>query len=291
MFQQIKDAIVERLKTVTQAKLAIQCGVAPATLDNIKNNRTDKVSNEMLRKLAVFFSIEDTVGDFEWSFYETPQTQIVQQTVRGATEMRRMVGIVGDTGFGKTTALRDYVNENANCGYVLCDALMSQFDLVVAIAKSLGLQSDGKIRDIVIRVSKHAAEKNTTIILDDCSKLKDDCFGLIQIIYDSTQGHASIILTGLQKLQTRIRIKAEKDKYNFREFQRRVAYWRELPHLKPATVKSIASDYGFEKEVVDFLIQKCKDYGSLRNAIENLWAWKRKHGETATRDVASDLID
>jgi DNA transposition AAA+ family ATPase len=292
MFELVKEAVLNRLKTATQAKLAAQIGVAASTIDNLKNGRTDKVSDEMLRKLAAYFGIQESVNEFVWNFYETPQVQIINKSIQSAFEMKRMIGIVGNTGFGKTTALRDFQSENANCAYVLCDALMTQSDLAINIAKALGLQSDGKIRDILIRVTKYMIEKESILILDDASKLRNENFGLIQIIYDQTERRATIVLSGLQRLQSGVKHKAEKDKMNFREFYRRIAYWRELPPLHASTIKSIAGDYNLDKEVVKLLVSKCDNYGSLRNAIQNCWTWQgRNADEVLTREIASELID
>jgi DNA transposition AAA+ family ATPase len=292
MFELVKEAVLNRLKTVAQAKLAAQIGVAPATLDNIKNSRTDKVSDEMLRKIAAFFDIQLSNSEFEWNFYETPQIRIVNKTIADAHAMKRMVGVIGNTGLGKTTAMKDFATENHYCGYVLCDTLMSPIDLATAIAKALGLQVDGKIRDILIRIAKNLIEKEGVLILDDASKLQDSCIRLIQIIYDTTERRCAIVLSGLQRLQTSIRRKAEKDRLGFREFQRRVAYWRELPLMTKNEVKAIAQDYGISKDVIKLLSDRCDNYGSLRNNIQNLWTWQQRNADCElTREIASELID
>jgi DNA transposition AAA+ family ATPase len=292
MFELVRESVLNRLKTVAQAKLATQIGVAPATLDNIKNSRIDKVSDEMLRKMAAFFDLQFNDNEFEWRFYKTPQVQIVHKTIADAYAMKRMVGIVGNTGLGKSTAMRDFATGNAHCGYVLCDTLMSPIDLVTAIAKALGLQVDGKIRDILIRIAKNLIEKEGILILDDASKLQDNCIRLIQIMYDTTERRCAIVLSGLQRLQTSIRRKAEKDRLGFREFQRRVAYWRELPLMTKGEVKFIATDYQLDIEVIRLLASKCDNYGCLRNAIQNLWTWRQRNpNEVLTREIASELIE
>ncbi len=96
----IKQAlnVFSKKKGMSKNELANKLGVSSATLSNIENERWEKIKDEMLLK------IWNAIKGSDWQLVETSNFQTIFKTCEHAKEQNRMVGVIGATGTGKTTA-------------------------------------------------------------------------------------------------------------------------------------------------------------------------------------------
>jgi len=167
---------------------------------------------------------------------------------------------------------------------------MQRKDFLRGIQRSMGLDVGGTVADMCYAITDALKRKdNPLLIIDDAGKLTDANYRLLQVIYDETEHHAGLVLSGTEYLKQYIDQMASKNKMGFRELRRRIAYW--LP-LEPASFRVIAAichDHGItDEDAIRYISRNATDYGTLRNLITNALKATEQPADI-TVDVLSDL--
>ena len=179
--------------------------------------------------------------------------------------------IAGFTGGGKTVALRSFADRHPNAAYVEANILMNRKSFLSAICRAFGMHIDDTAEGLMNKiVDRMISEEQTVLLIDDAAKLKDDCFRLLQVIYDKTEGSAGIVIAGTEKLKKYLDRSAAKDKLSYRELKRRISFWQSLKKPTAVVIKKVAEVYEIvDKDVIQWLAKEVQDYGTLRNYILN----------------------
>jgi DNA transposition AAA+ family ATPase len=283
----IQQAVNDALGTgISQRQLASQIGISDATLINIKRGEWDeKVSDQMAAKVQHYFRIDT------WNIRNTRNYASISALCKDAQQNRRFLGVAGYTGAGKTTALRHYQRTNNHVFYVLATVLHTKRTFVRSIQQSMGLNDGGSIAemmDAIIR--KLVSTADALLIIDDAGKLSNTCLRLLQVIYDATEGSAGMVIGGTEFLKSEIDRQASRKVMGFDELRRRIAYWQPLYRPTKKVVQTIASDYGItDSYALNYLIAHAKDYGTLRNMIENAEKLSQERNLPVSREILADL--
>lgn len=253
-------------KSLSQNELAKQLGISADVLISVKRNRTDRISDKMYRRLMSYFRIEEA-----WQLAETGNHQLITSACKDAQENKRMIGIYGNTGYGKTTSLEWYSNNTTNVFYLLAKNLWSRKDFLIRQQKALGIRQDGSLS---YRMETITAKLNSLedplLVIDDAGKLSDNVFKLIQNIFDDCEGNAGIILAGTEEFERDFRKKVSRNKSQFPELYRRVGYWQELNEPSDNAVVSICKLNGItDTGAVKYLRDHVTNFGTLREWIRN----------------------
>jgi DNA transposition AAA+ family ATPase len=258
----------------TQAKAAEHLGITPGQIGYFRDGDWANIGEK------TFLSVQQKLNLNAWSTYTTNNFAMIVTAANSCKEDRRMQGLLGFTGAGKTHALKQFSNKFTNSNYVLCDSEMTKLDFVREISKSVGVKNfaiynKSEIINNICRMLIRTT--NSLLILDDVGKLSDANMRVIQIIYDKTEGNCGILLVGLPSLKKRIDRSANKDVLGFRELRRRIAYWEELKPVTVDDIKLICADNGITDEsAIAYLTRECRDFGTLRNMITNSLRFKEK---------------
>ncbi|MEL6805619.1 MAG: AAA family ATPase, partial [Bacteroidota bacterium] len=262
-----------------------------AQMSNILNpERWDSVSPAMWRRVSARLGVKKEHVEGEWRLVTTDNYNIVHEVCRDAQENSRMLGLIGDTGYGKTEALELYAKKTPKVGYVLCDVLQNQKDWLIDVAKSFGLDESGTKRTILGRIcSWMSKQEDAVLILDDLGKVDDNIYRLIQLIYDRTKGRAGIVLAGMPNLKAYIMYAVRRDKKGFRELKRRIEYWEVLDEPTPADKQSLCELNGIEdKRCIKAIQRGVKDLGTLKNVVIN--SLRIAGEDPVTLDIVEDQL-
>lgn len=267
--KQIKSILNERIedKNLSANQASKQIGISAALLSNLLNDKWDQISDQKWMMVAAWVGFQST----NWVIRETRNTKAILNLCQDARNYGRFMSIAGDTGLGKTTALRFYTGDTPNAFYVLCTAMMSRKDFLSAILRSMGLEVEGQLYNRTFHVvSKLRQLEHPILILDDFGKLSDHAMTTLQVIYDELEGRCGFVIAGLNNMKSRIYKMAAKDKPGFRELKRRIGYWQPLYGVTDSFVKAVCADYGItDPAAISYITRNCTDYGSLRELITN----------------------
>ncbi|MCC4211706.1 ATP-binding protein [Leeuwenhoekiella parthenopeia] len=265
--QEIQDLVSQftQKKEVSQKKLAEMIGVSSATLSNIQNNVWERVNDSMLHKIKSFFRAKD------WAIVETTNFSTVQNKCDEARNRRTMIGIIGYTGAGKTTALVNYYESHSNTFMVTCTRSMRSKQFLSEILKSMGinyLASDFEMVKYIIE--EFNKKEDSLLIIDEASKLSANCLMYIQDMLDGIENNAGIIIAGVEYLLLNIKKGSDKNKIGMPEFYGRVAQWQHLVEPSKLEIKSICMNNGVTDEESIRAMYRLGNFRYVRNSIHNL---------------------
>lgn len=271
MENSVKTAVVEAIEQTmqrtgkSQNALAKDLEISPSTLSDIRNKNWTRISDEMWNKLQGRLKLDS------WRIIETPNLVRINNLCEDAQNNQRFLAVAEFTGAGKTTAFRYYCNTRSNACYMLANALMRPQDLVDAIMKAINIEAAGtQLHKVNAICNKLNSMEKPLLVIDDFGKLSDNCYRILQIIYDNTERHCGIVIGGTERLKNYILSMAKKDKLGFRELKRRVAGWQTLVRPTKKEIASLCQLHGItDNAFVAQICQQADDYGTIRELIQN----------------------
>jgi DNA transposition AAA+ family ATPase len=148
---------------------------------------------------------ERRVYDVTIPIAETTTVENVRTTVEMAHDYRDIAVIVGDTGTGKTTAIRKYAEENPGAAAVVyAYAGITQYRLMAEIARTLGVYSNGSQAVLVDRIVEGTKGRDLALIIDQADYLTGGALELLRCI-TVDMAEIGLVLVGLPRLETRLR--------------------------------------------------------------------------------------
>lgn len=275
-------------KEISQNKFAAYLHVSSATISNILAGKYNSISDGMWRKFENFLARpSDNIEG--WKIVSTPNFQLTQLICEDAKDNSRLLALTGESGYGKSTALHYFTRKNRNTYYTLCNFIMNRKDFLLAIAKSIGISTGGRLELILTDIVDHLLSvEDPLLVLDDSGKLIDGNFRMIQLLFDRTEGRVGILLSGTNYLRKYIEDRSEKDQMGFRELKRRIEYWQELAAPDINTVHEICLQQGIEgKDEIGYVWRNAKNFGTMKALITN--AKRKANGDGISLDILSNV--
>lgn len=207
----------------------------------------------------------------DWVVVSTSNFESIQNECKRAQEQSLMIGIVGSTGAGKTTALSHFHEQNPDTYLITCSRTMKTKQLLAEILRAFGIHyiaSDFEMmRMIVDTVNK---KENVLIIIDEASKLTPNALMYLQDIWDGIEHNSGLILAGVEYLYSNMKKGAERNKQGIPEFYGRITSWLELTEPTIKEIKAVCQYNGIENPNEVTGIIGLKNFRYVRNIILNI---------------------
>jgi DNA-binding Xre family transcriptional regulator len=210
-------------KQVSKVKLSKKIGISHAVLTYIDQEQWEMVSDEMLLKIINALKVDRT-DDFQ--LIKTENFNTIQSNCNDAAQRHLMLGLVGYTGAGKTTALNQYYKQTPNVYYVECKNIMNRKQFFANILKELGLNVAGTVYDMVNRIiEEFNSKENPLLIIDEAGKLSHTLILDLHDLRNATQFNLGIILSGCEYFKDNLETSVNRRKQGMPEFYSRVVDW------------------------------------------------------------------
>ena len=262
---EIKEAIkaYRASKGLSQNKLATQIGVSPATLSQIENDNWQDIKEEMWRRIWNKVSSIQPLSEL----FETTDFKASLNTMDAARKHHLMVGIIGDTGMGKTTALETYAKRK-NVFYVAYDKTMKPKQFFAGLLREMGIAFEGSINEMVNRISDELNTINSPlVIVDEAGKITHTMILYLHVLRDKTVKNCGIVLGGMPYFKNNLIKFSNKEKEGYAEFYRRINIWHTLKGLSRIEITYICQTAGINDAEIIKEMQSKKKFGELYNAI------------------------
>ena len=262
--EQIRNAINSycTAKGLSKNELATQAGVSGATLSNIENRKWESIDEKLWKKIWNKVSDINTL-----SLVKTVDFSTCEKLCKSAQANHFMIGLVSDTGMGKSTALNAY-SLRRNVFYVVYDKTMAPKHFFLALLREMGIPFEGNINAMINRI---ADELNTIssplIIIDEAGKLTHTMILYLHVLRDKTVKNCGVVLAGMPYFKSNLVKLSNKQKEGYAEFNRRVNLWQELKGLSRSEIDFICKSNGIEDEQTIREMQGKKRFGDLYNEI------------------------
>ncbi len=263
-----KEEIKQAINTYCDAKglskneLATQLGVSGATLSKIELDSWESINEKMWRKIWVKVGTNPNAELFATADFTACKT-----ACETARKNRFMVGITGDTGMGKTTALTACAMQK-HTYYVAYDKTMKPKQFFVALLREMGVAFDGSLNEMVTRIADELNSlNNPLVIIDEAGKITQSMVLYLHVLRDKTNKNCGIVLGGMPYFKANLIKFASKEKEGYAEFLRRINVWHSLKGLSRKEIEYICNEHRItEPDTVREMYQH-KRFGDLYNAI------------------------
>ncbi len=269
-FKKAKKGISQLIdfKGHSQNEISVICGVSSATITNIVSENTDKVSDTMLAKVNNELNrllIKD------WSVINTYNFTSIESACNEARTRKRMIGVVGFTGAGKTIGLKYYNASQRETYFVTCRKSMRAKQFFKSILKSLGVKFDGSLHDIIERIADKLSEKqNPLLIIDEAGKLSKNCLMYLHDLRELTINNTGIVLAGVDYFKMNLTRFVERQKEGMEEFYDRIGKWIRLSRPTHKEIKAICKANMITNSSDINTLLSVNNYRVLRDCIINM---------------------
>lgn len=262
----IKQALnlFSKKKGMSKNELANKLGVSSATLSNIENERWEKLKDEMLLK------IWNEVKGSDWQLIETYNFQRIVESCSHSRENHRMIGVIGQTGAGKSTALKEYYLSNEQTYYVVCQKSTTSRVFFKQLLREMGVLFTGTLYEMIERISDELNKQAQPLILiDEAGKLSQTVLEHIHDLRNKTEHTTGIVMAGVEYFKNNLENAVRKNKEGMPEFYDRIAAWIELTTPKKNEIRLICEVNGITNAELIRKMQKSQTFRTLSNYIGN----------------------
>lgn len=247
---------------LSRADFAIKAGVSGATLSAIDNEQWEKVSTAMVSRLEAFVRR----GTPE-EVYNTSDFEAVMKVCDTARSHRLMIGLIGDTGTGKTTALKSYAC-NKNVFRVTFEKSMNPRQFFMAVLNELGIDYVGNVNAMISRIAHEInAKELPLLIIDEAGKISHAVMLYLHDLREKTLYNCGIVLAGMPYFKDNLQKSAGRGKEGCSEFLRRINLWHKLEGLSTSEAAYIVRDQGVTDDRRIKEMASKKRFGDLMNEI------------------------
>lgn len=184
-----------------------------------------------------------------------------------ARKKKIMLGLIADTGMGKTISLKAYT-KSRNTYYIVFDKTMRSKHFFKAILSEMGIAFEGSLYDMVRRISDELnAQDEPLLIIDEAGKITHNTMLYLHVLRDKTISNCGILLAGMPYFKHNLIKSSNKQKEGCAEFYRRINLWHELEGLSRSEIQYICNEYGITDETTIKELKYKKHFGDLTNAI------------------------
>jgi len=251
-----------QVKGISKNELATQSGVSGATLSKIENGKWDDIDDKLWRK--IWNKVQDVTKPVTLS---TADYSLAIKTCKAAQKNHFMIGLIADTGMGKTTALTAY-SMSKNVFYVCFDKTFSPKNFFIALLKEMAINFEGNIHAMVNRVADELnTMENPLLIIDEAGKITTTMILYLHVLRDKTVKNCGIVLGGMPYFKNNLIKFSNKQKEGYAEFFRRVNLWQELKGLSRSEIETICEMNGITDKETVRQMQTQKRFGDLQNEI------------------------
>ncbi len=200
----VKEAI---LQMGSAQAVANKCGVSPATISQIEKGQYKTQGDEMWRKIGAKLSWNKG----GWVIVsDVTNTRIVMQTLTNAQEQSMFMGISERAGSGKSTGIKQYLNENraGNVFYLECwvwreREFLNRLRAVIGMPQPKG---DFTVNEILEQVIHYflVRKGKPLLIIDQANSLPHSTLCMLIHIYNKLKDKLGCVIVGTENLQQKI---------------------------------------------------------------------------------------
>jgi len=254
----------EEGKRISQAKAAQALGYSSGVISAYKSKAYNGDVKTLEKKISAWLKREERRLDrLDVPVAETSTLEKIRKAITIAQDEGDIAVIVGESGTGKTTALRQYADESHSAILINVDPSFSQVTLMNEIAKSLGVESKGGQSAVIERIIEALNGRDAVLIVDEADYLSDSALELLRRVIND-KSHTGVVLVGLPRLEFKIR----NLKNDHQQLQSRIGVLLKIGSLKKADADKIIIGVWKDvpKQVVDSFIETAK--GSTRTLVK-----------------------
>lgn len=237
VIEKIRKAMLQRRETFeTDGKFAKFLGINSAIWNRIKSGDVEKVLS-VSKWYNVARLLDVQLADRpEWITAKTPVFIAITSLLSRCQAKSISLMLCDIADIGKTYTAKEYVKTNKNAVYIDCSQSKSKQRLIRSIARSFGVDSEGRYADVYEDLVFFIKSQSLApiVILDEAGDLEYSAFLELKALWNATEGFCSWFMMGADGLKEKIRRAISCKKVGYTEMFSRFGsrYQRVTPEAK-----------------------------------------------------------
>lgn len=225
---------------------------------------------------------------------KTSNFSSVYEACKDALISKRMISIIGDSGWGKTTALKSFARDYGDI--VVYDKASKSMNAKIffsSINSKLGGEGYDQNLPLYFLIRKVANKfnedsSNKLLIIDEAGKFTPEALEYLHEFRDLTMDSTGIVLAGPKYFETRVRNWKDKNRPGMPEIFSRIGVWIDLklPTLEEKIAICIAYGINNPQSILEF--SEVITFRDVENFVKNYLTLKSIEEEKVKVKVNND---
>jgi DNA transposition AAA+ family ATPase len=251
-------------RRINQSKAAQALGYSSGVVSAYKSRTYNGSVKAFEEAAAAWLKREERrIARLEVPTAETTALDSVRKAVMMAQDDSDIAVVVGDSGTGKTTALRKYAAESLSAVLIEVDSSFTKNVLMEETARALGVETKGRLTAVAARVVDALRGRDTVILIDEADYLSDGALELVRRVIND-KARTGVVLAGLPRLK----YKLENLRNDHQQLTSRVGVLLEVKRLGKADAAKIIEGVwrGLAGETIEAFFKAAN--GSARTLVK-----------------------
>jgi hypothetical protein len=215
----VRDAILQKRENYggTDADFSKSLGINNAIFSRLKSGETEKIMSDTVW-ITLGRELQVKVFEDNWKVARTRVYSEIEDNLNFCKELSRSMVLVDDCGIGKTFCTKHIIKKMKNTFYVDCSQAKSKQLFIRLLAKTVGIDNQGKYYDVLANLKYYITTlEKPLIILDEAGDLDYTAFVELKGIWNGTDGVCGWYMMGADGLRAKIQRGINGKKVGFAE--------------------------------------------------------------------------
>lgn len=205
----------------SDAAFAKKMGINSSVFSRIKSGEKDSLLNNA-QWLNIGRELDVSAKPKKWVFVRTEVYTSIEEEVLFCKEHSKAMMFVDDCDIGKTVAGKHLSRTLKNCFYVDCTQAKTKQLFIRLIAKTIGIESEGKYATVKANIKYYLKLlPNPILYIDEWGDLEYAAFLELKELWNATEGVCGWYLTGAEGARHKLENGITAKKVGYREIFRR----------------------------------------------------------------------
>jgi hypothetical protein len=277
----VRVAILEKRENYggSDADFSKSLGINNAVFSRLKSGETERILSDTVW-ITLGRELQVKVFEDNWKVARTSVYTEIEDNLNFCKELSRSMVLVDDCGIGKTFCTKHIIRKMRNTFYVDCSQAKSKQLFIRLLAKTVGIDNQGKYYDVLANLKYYITTlEKPLIILDEAGDLEYTAFLELKGIWNGTDGVCGWYMMGADGLRDKIDRGIKNKKVGFAEIFSRFSdeFIKLVPNGKAdrqafysELIGAVASANLEDKTKIKPLINKCIGKETTLRYLETL---------------------